>query len=84
VQIPWEWDGKVYGGTVIKIYPGKKSIELMGKMFYQWTYKHRLRKLPSTVSRVSVLIASNTGSDVILIPSWVVLGHEYVWDAAKR
>lgn len=65
-------------GTVETIYP-QKVVLPTGEQVYEVDIT--ADELGSAVfgQNGSVLIASNNGSSALMVPSWVIVGHNYVW-----
>jgi HlyD family secretion protein len=69
---------KKVDGTVSKIYPAKVTLA-SGQSVYQVDIASSGLKNTKLDQSGSVLIASNTDSDVTLVPMWTVLDGKYIW-----
>lgn len=72
-------NGKTVYGTVTKIYPQKLTLP-NGDRVYQVDITSADLKLNTQLGQTgSVLIQSNTNTNVILVPGWMVLGNKNIW-----
>lgn len=70
---------KDYTGTVVKIYP-EKTTSSDGQSVYSVDVRSdELKKSAKFDQSGQVMIQSNTRPSVVLVPSWLVLSHKYVW-----
>lgn len=69
---------KIIHGTVETIYP-QKVILPTGEQVYEVDVTADGLTSAAFGQNGSVLIASNNGSSALMVPSWVIVGHKYVW-----
>ncbi len=66
-------------GTVTKIYPDKTTLS-DGEQTYQVDIQSSAMNTQAKLGQTgSVSIQSNTNANVILVPAWTVLSHNYLW-----
>ncbi|HSW96925.1 MAG TPA: efflux RND transporter periplasmic adaptor subunit [Candidatus Saccharimonadales bacterium] len=70
---------KMYQGTVTKIYPDKTTLANGQKVYLVEIQSDALKAQIKLNQSGSVIIQSNTKSNVIMVPSWTVLNHTYLW-----
>jgi hypothetical protein len=70
---------QTYQGTVMKIYPDKTTLA-NGQQVYQVDVQSTGLTAQGKLSQSgSVSIQSNAQQNVIMVPAWTVLNHNYVW-----
>lgn len=78
VMISLDGSKKQVAGTVSKIYPAKVTLA-SGQTVYQVDIQSDALKNAKLDQQGTVLIASNTNTNVTLIPVWTVLAGKHVW-----
>src|SRR5581483_1239573 len=72
-------NGYVINGTVDKIYPQKQTLADGSEVYQVDIVSNQLPANIQLGQSGSVLIQSNVKSSVILVPTWTILGHQYIW-----
>ena len=66
-------------GTILKIYPQRQTLPT-GEDIYQVDIQSaELSGTAKLGQSGSVVISTNTGENVTMVPTWAVLSHNYVW-----
>lgn len=77
-KISLDGSKKSIAGTVSKIYPAKMALA-NGQSVYRVDITSDDLKNAKLDQAGSVLIESNTDSDVTLVPMWTILARKYIW-----
>ncbi len=72
-------NSKTYNGIIIKIYPTKMTLADGSKVYQVDIQSDNIKAGAKLDQAGSVVIKSNTRTHVMLVPSWLILGNQYVW-----
>jgi RND family efflux transporter MFP subunit len=74
-------DGQQTGvtGTVVKIYPSKITLPSGGSAYQVDIQSDQIKPTSKLDQSGTALIQTNAQSNVLLVPSWTVLGGKYIW-----
>jgi RND family efflux transporter MFP subunit len=72
-------NGRTLSGTIVKIYPQKITLPNGDRVYQVDIASDELKTNTKLGQTGSVLIQSNTKSDVMIVPNWMVLGNTHIW-----